>query len=104
MGALEGDLEWLVFADSTVARAIYAGEYATLAEAQRRARELFALEKRWHSTYVMQDTDEGTILVFTVDRDGERYEGELGPASVRSEAYTRSRTSALAERVELVAS
>lgn len=98
MGILEEDLEWLVFADSKVARAIYAGEYSTLELAQARARELFALEERWLSTYVMHDTDEGTLPVFTIDRDGERYEGEFGLARFRPETYTRSRTSALAER------
>jgi hypothetical protein len=98
MGILEEDLEWLVFADSKVAQAIYGGEYATLAGAQTRAREIFGLEERWLRTYVMRDTDEGTLQVFVVDRDGERYEGELHLIDVRSRAYTRSRTSALAER------
>lgn len=100
-GEMAEDLEWLVFADSAVARAIYAGEYATLAEAERRARELFALEERWQSVYVMRETDEGTILFFTVDRAGERYEdsGRAGISANGVQAYTRSRPSALAERL-----
>jgi len=93
--AFAEDLEWLVFADASVAKAVYGGQYATYAEAQERARALLESEQRWLQAYVMHDDDVEMILVFTVDRDGERDENELSLGGVVG--YTRFRASALAE-------